>query len=140
MRLNDEFVESGTGKEHAVFCLLLNPGDCIIRFQNILFADFPKTFRPYRGEINCCHQRAERLIRTDIRCRLFTPDVLFARGQREHKTAPAGKILSHSHEAARHLADVSFSRREKPDVRPAKAWRHAERLSFTDDYIRSSAF
>ena len=64
---------------------MFESGDGVIGFQKVLFADFPQALRPDRRQIDRGHQGAQRLVRADVRRRLFPADVLFAGGKRQHK-------------------------------------------------------
>src|SRR5262245_44031293 len=103
----------------------------VVCLKNILLANFAKTLRSNRRKINSDHQRTQRLIRTDVGCRLLAPNVLFTGGQRQHEAGSTGIVLAHTDEPARHLPDVSFACCQKTDVGSSETERHSERLSFT---------
>src|SRR5262245_3715504 len=109
--------------------------DGVIRLENILLANFAKALRSNGRKINSDHQRTERLIRTEIGCRLLAANVLFTCRQRQHKAGSTGVVLAHTHEPARHLPDISFACCQKADVGSAETERHSERLSFTYDDV-----
>src|SRR5207248_1437503 len=84
------------------------------------------------------NQRAKRLICADVGRRLFAPDVLLARGQRQDKRAAAFHIFSHADKTSWSVAHELFARCKKTEVRSAKIHRDAEGLSFADDDVRAS--
>src|SRR6187401_361295 len=56
------------------------------------------------GHINSCSRRAQRLAGADIRRRLFTANVLLARGQGQNIAAPAFAIDSLANKPSRQVA------------------------------------
>ena len=76
-------------------------------------------------------------IGTNIRGRFFTAYMLFARGEREHKTALAIGINCLSTNTTRHLAHKFLAAGKKPNMRPAKIKPNAKALPFADNDIRT---
>ena len=66
-------------------------------------------------------QGAQGFIATDVRHGLLASDVLFARLQREHKSAPALSVFRGRRDSPRHLANMLFTRRENAKPRSAKS-------------------
>src|SRR5580704_10528523 len=79
---------------------------------------------------------AKRLIRANVRRGLFAPDVLLARGQRDHEAAAALEIGGLSGQSAWHLANELLSRGHYADKRTAVAGRQTEALPFHGDNVR----
>ena len=107
----------------------------VSRFRQILLRQFLQPdFAVHRHE-DVDHQCDQSLIGADIRGRFLAADVLLARGQRKHESALALLVDGLADQAARHLADVFFARRNDAAVGAAEAQRHAERLGFHGDDV-----
>src|SRR5215472_19097609 len=74
--------------------------------REILLSQFLQSHFAVDSHKNVDHQRDQRLICADIRGGLLAPDVLLARGEREHESAFALLVDGLTHEASRHLADI----------------------------------
>ena len=122
------------GKQH--LAVLRELRRRISRLRQILLGQlFQSNFAVDRHE-NVDHQRDQRLVGADIRSRLLAPDVLLARSQSEHESAPALLVDRLAHQPSRHLPHKFFPRGNHAAVRTAKSQRHAERLRFHGDDVR----
>ena len=65
-------------------------------------------------------QRAEATIRADVRRRLFTADMLFACGQREHEPALTIGVHRFAAHPTRHLPHQLLTAGEQSNMRAAK--------------------
>jgi hypothetical protein len=81
------------------------------------------------------HVRQQRLRGADVAGRLVAADVLLARLQRHAQRRPAGGVLRHADDAARHRAHERFARGHEGRVRAAGAQRHAEALRAADRHV-----
>src|ERR1043165_600361 len=114
----------------------LRDGTCRIRsFLCALIGCFLHTATSHRLEIHSGCERDQSFIRADVRRGFLTTNVLFARGEREHKSAPAFLVVSFTDESPGNLACVFFTRREQADVRTTERERHAKRLPLCDDDV-----
>src|SRR5207237_1902978 len=133
-RLNDERFESWrTCEKHAGVLTDLLIG--VHGLGELMPGKFLQTDFAMDGHENVGHQRNERLISADVRCSLFTPNVLFTGGECENKTAFAAAIRGLADQASGHLANIGFARGNHAAVRTAECERHAERLRFHGDNV-----
>src|SRR6516162_4664206 len=80
---------------------------------------------------------AEPRIGADVAGSFLSPDVLLARRQSQHPTAPAIGVDGLADEPPRHLADEFVAAREQAEMRSAKIERIAERLTLRSDNVSS---
>ena len=76
-------------------------------------------------------ERAETLVRTDVRGRTLATDVLLASGERQHVAPPPLLVHGLADEPARHAAHVALARGEEPQIRTPEGKRDAEALAFS---------
>ena len=94
--------------------------------------------QPVRPVVDGVHARQHReqyLRRANIRGRLFATNVLFARLQREPKSALAVGIDRYSNQSARQIALEFVASGEECGVRTAETHRHAEALARSHDHV-----
>ena len=89
-----------------------------------------------KHRIKSRHHSQQRLRRTHVRVRLFAPNMLLARLQREAVGTVALTINRHAHNAARHRPRIARLRRHIRRVRTAIPNRHAKPLGRADSNIR----
>src|ERR1700693_2770592 len=75
------------------------------------------------------------MIGADVRGRAFAADMLLARVERQAERAATVAIASLSDQPARHLAQMSHSRRHEADARSAILKRQPETLTLADGDI-----
>src|SRR5688500_3900429 len=92
----------------------------------------------HRFQVDRGGESDQSLVRANVRRRLFTPDMLLPRGQREHKTAAFLFVVSFADKSPGNLACVFFLRRKQSDVWSTERQRHTERLSLRDDDVRAA--
>src|ERR1019366_5658669 len=109
-KLDDEFVEkwAGKGPAHAADFFQLFERES--RLGKILGREFLQALLAEQAEVNVHGQGAKRLIGADIRRGLLTADMLLARGEREHVTAPPATVHRFAREASGHLPHEFFAR------------------------------
>src|SRR5712691_4810569 len=81
-------------------------------------------------------KRAQRLVGANVGGGLLAANVLFARGQRQHKTAAPVAVGRLPRKAARHLPDKFFSRGDDANIGPAVAWSKTKALAFQRNDVR----
>ena len=133
--LTTNSLKRGAGKSTCVTCSSLDLQNRVVRLLNVLLGDLAQSFRTQRRQVDCRHQRAQRLVRADVRCRLLAPDVLFARGKRQDEGSLSFLILAHADEPSGHLPDKLLTRCQKSHMRAAETHGNAQRLSFTDNDV-----
>src|SRR5437879_10400118 len=89
--------------------------------------------RHVRGRPDC----KERFVRADIRHRLLAADVLFAGLEGHAERAMTLRVSRQADHPSGHLPDVLLLAREDSQERPAEVHLRPERLSFSDDDVRS---
>ena len=82
--------------------------------------DLAQAVLAHAAHVHGRSKRHQRLIRADVRGRLFSADVLLACRQSEHKTALAIRVHRLPDDASRHLVHVLVLAREKAEVRAAE--------------------
>ena len=97
--------------------------------------DDRQPMRPVIDGVHARQHREQHLRRANIRRRLFAANVLFARLQREPKSALAVGIDRYSNQPARQVALEFVAGGKERGVRPAETHRHAEALARSDDHI-----
>src|SRR5206468_7455410 len=98
-------------------------------------AGLPHVVQSLRSEpcqIDKASERQERLVRRDVRRRLFAPDVLLARLQGEDIAALARGVYRLADDPSRHAPDELLARREEAVVRPAVRGDVARRLPLAE--------
>ena len=108
----------------------------VMRLGKILLGEFAQAFLAVHGHEHRRHQSDQRLIRADVRRRLFAPDVLLARRQSQAEGAIAMCILGFAHDAPRQLTNKLLFCRDHTGKRTTVARRNRERLQFARDDIR----
>ena len=86
-------------------------------------------------QVNGARHHQQPLIGADVRGRLATTDVLFARLQRKRKTRPAIQINRAADDTARHLSHEFLACRHETEIRAARRQWAPQRLSVTNDNI-----
>ena len=126
--LHDELIEAraGEGRRESGNCPQLPGG--VVSLGQILLGQLPQSRFTQQAEVNGCGQRTQRLIRADIGSGFLAPDVLLARGERQHKAAPAFGVNRLAHQAAGHLPKELFPGGQEAHVGTAESHRHSERL------------
>ena len=104
-------------------------------FLRALQRDFLDAARSHRFQINRRGQRNQSFIRANIRSRFLSTNMLFARGERQHKTASSFLIVSFANQTAGNLSRVFVARREQPNVWSTERQRDTERLAFSHDDV-----
>src|SRR5438477_12188661 len=99
---------------------------------------FPYTATSHRLQIDRRRQRDQSFIRANVRRRFLAANVLLARRQRQHKTAPALLVGSFANQTAGNLARILVPRGEQSDVGAAERKWHAKRLSLSDHDVRAA--
>src|SRR5438874_8656964 len=133
-RPHHKFIESRRSGEQYLRVLpkLLNS---IVSFGQVL----PRQLRQPNLAVNrredICHQRDQRLIRTNVGRRLFPPDVLLPRRERENESALAIAICGLANQPTWHLADVLLTGRDYTAIWPPEPKRHSERLRLHRNYV-----
>ena len=127
--LDHELVESWRAREQhpGMFAELVG---AVCGLCQVLPGQFPQADLAVHGHKNVHHQRDQSLVGANIRSRLLAPDVLLARGQRQHKTTFAILVHGLTGQAAWHLPDKFFFGGEHAAVGTAESERHSERLGF----------
>ena len=88
-RFDHEFVEELPFGRHAIARYLGNFFREVVGVLVSTLCDFAEPFGSQRRHIDCRRRSHQPLIGADVGSGLFTPDVLFARLQREHEPAVA---------------------------------------------------
>src|SRR5437660_5716613 len=133
-RPHHKFIESRRSGEQYLRVLpkLLNS---IVSFGQVL----PRQLRQPNLAVNrhedICHQRNQRLIRTNVRRRLLPTDVLLPRGERENESALASTICGLANQPPGHLPDVLLTSRDYTAIWPPEPKRHSERLRLHRNYV-----
>ncbi len=127
--LDHELVESrGACEQH--FRVLAELVGCVRGLRQVLLRQFPQADLAIHGHEDVHHERDQRLVGANIRSRLFSPDVLFASRQGQHKAAFAVLVHGLTRQAARHLTNEFLFGGEHAAVGTAESERHSERLRF----------
>src|SRR4051794_23435577 len=109
---------------------------CIVRLGQVVLGQFFQSHLAVDGHEYVHHQRDQRLVRADIRRRLFTSDMLFAGGQGENESTLAIAICGLTYKASGHLPDKLFPSRDYATIRSTETKRHAKGLRFHGDNVR----
>ena len=94
-----------------------------------------ESFRTQQRHVNSCRGHQQPLVGTDIRGRLGTTDVLFARLQCQGVTDTFITINGPTNNAPRHLPNIGLLATHVTEVRSTAHHRHAQRLAFTTGNI-----
>ena len=86
-------------------------------FLRALTRHFLYSAAAHRFEIDRCGQCNQTFVRTNVGRGFLAPNVLFAGGQRQNKTAPALFVVSFANQTAGNLPRVLIARRKQPYVR-----------------------
>ncbi len=133
-RLHDELVEARRAAEQNL-AVLRELARRISRLRQILLGQFLQPDFAVDRHEDVDHQRDQRLIGADIRSRLLAADVLLARRQRQHESAPALLVDGLADQPPGHLPHIFFARGDHAAVGTAESQRHAERLRLHGDHV-----
>src|SRR5438874_13286628 len=133
-RPHHKFLESRRSGEQYLRVLpkLLNS---IVSFGQVLPRQLRQANLAVDRHKDICHQRDQRLIRTNVGRRFFPPDVLLPRRERENESALAIAICGLANQPTWHLADKLLAGGDYTTVRPSEPKRHSERLRFHRNYV-----
>ena len=127
---NYELIEAGRRKRKLHTRQLTEFLRQVTRLGQVVLRQRAQAALAVHGKENGHGQGAQRLIGANVRGGLLPPDVLLARGQREHKAAAALRVGGLAHQPPGQAADKLLLGRQHSDKRPSVADRQAERLCF----------
>src|SRR6266446_462697 len=107
-----------------------------LRFREVLLRHLAQAFLAEKRQVDGGRQRAKRLVRANVRGGFLTANVLLARRQRQHKTAPAVRICRLARKPPGHLAHKLVSRSDYSGKRPAITRRQSKALAFHRHDVR----
>src|SRR2546422_4502154 len=104
---------------------------------NVLRRAPTEAIRTKDGHVRRGRDREERFVRANVRHRLLSANGLFACLEGHAECAMAFRVSGQADHTSGHFPDVLLPAREDSQERPAEVHLRAERLSFSDDDVRS---